>query len=292
MLRRKGSLLIFAIWVLVLFAVLSAALYRIISAQINVAKALEERLISQYLAKAAYAYAQRQILLDDTAYDSLCELGKEEEIELGQGKAVYRIADEQGKININAKSAAKDGEKKELLTKIFSRLPGIEEGVDREDIGKAIVAYSTSTEKKDRYFQVKEEILLIEEITEEKFNRFKDYITVYGSGEVNINTASEEVLTILLGIDEEDDIDEIKDYRTGPDGEEGTEDDTPFETEANITGGAGLGSDVANVLVGKQLLGVSSDTYCLEVNTTVFNRPAMRYNIVFDKEGIKRWQEY
>ena len=53
-----------------------------------------------------------------------------------------------------------------------------------------------------RPFKVKEEILLVEGMDKEKFEQFKDLITVYGDGKVNINTASEGVLK-ALGLEEE-----------------------------------------------------------------------------------------
>lgn len=54
-----------------------------------------------------------------------------------------------------------------------------------------------------------------------------DLVTVYGEGLINLNTASLQVLVAIPGLREET-ARAIIDYRSGPDGEEGTEDDEPF----------------------------------------------------------------
>ncbi|MFH1282001.1 MAG: hypothetical protein ABIH91_04740, partial [Candidatus Omnitrophota bacterium] len=53
-----------------------------------------------------------------------------------------------------------------------------------------------------RPFSTINEVLLVKEITKDKFLLFKDLITVYGAGKVNINTVSKTVL-MALGLDEE-----------------------------------------------------------------------------------------
>ena len=59
---------------------------------------------------------------------------------------------------------------------------------------------------------------------------FKDLFTTISSGRININTADTNVLQMIPGVDEAT-AENIVKLRAGPDGEEGTADDTPF---ANI----------------------------------------------------------
>jgi type II secretory pathway component PulK len=55
----------------------------------------------------------------------------------------------------------------------------------------------------------------------------KDVFTTFSSGKININTADANVLQLIPGMDTTTAQDIIK-YRAGPDGQEGTDDDTPF----------------------------------------------------------------
>ena len=66
----------------------------------------------------------------------------------------------------------------------------------------------------------------------------KDIFTPISSGSININTADENVLQMIPGVDENTAQNIIK-FRNGPDGMEGTEDDTPFQTPQQLVS-AGL----------------------------------------------------
>ena len=66
----------------------------------------------------------------------------------------------------------------------------------------------------------------------EIFDRLKDYITIYGDGKVNINTASKEVL-LSLGLDKIL-VDKILFFRKGEDDIQFTQDDNVFEAVFEI----------------------------------------------------------
>lgn len=55
----------------------------------------------------------------------------------------------------------------------------------------------------------------------------RDVFTTFSSGQVNLNTADATVLQLIPGMDAES-VQSILKFRAGPDGVEGTEDDTPF----------------------------------------------------------------
>jgi general secretion pathway protein K len=87
-------------------------------------------------------------------------------------------------------------------------------------------------EAKDAVFEILEELLLVRGIREDSFQKIKDYLTVYGSGRININTVSKPVL-LALGLS--DDITgKILNFRSGEDGILGTDDDNVFDQTANI----------------------------------------------------------
>lgn len=87
-------------------------------------------------------------------------------------------------------------------------------------------------EAKDAEFEVLEEVLLVNGMDEDIFERLKDYITIYGDGKVNINTASKTVL-LALGLGG-DIVYKILFFRYGEDKILGTPDDGIVTSHATI----------------------------------------------------------
>lgn len=69
-------------------------------------------------------------------------------------------------------------------------------------------------------------------------NAFVNLFTTLGTGRINVNTVSADVLQ-LVGFDEVQ-AQEIVAYRTGYDGVEGTEDDTPYTSPGQLAGALGV----------------------------------------------------
>jgi len=127
------------------------------------------------------------------AYDTWDELSQEENVSLCANNS-YRyffadknssldaaeIIDESALINLNLASAD-----------VLARLPGMD-----NELAQAIVNSGL------RPFSAINEVLLVKEISKDKFLLFKDLVTVYGQGKININTASK-VTLLALGLDEE-----------------------------------------------------------------------------------------
>ena len=61
----------------------------------------------------------------------------------------------------------------------------------------------------------------------------RDVFTPFSSGKININTADATVLHTIPGVDATA-ADEIIKYRAGPDGQDGTDDDTPFQNPGQL----------------------------------------------------------
>jgi general secretion pathway protein K len=74
----------------------------------------------------------------------------------------------------------------------------------------------------------------------------KDVFTPFSSGKINLNTAGLTVLGLIPGMDTAS-AQAIVKYRAGPDGAEGTEDDTPF-ININQAAAAGVSPQAAQVL--------------------------------------------
>lgn len=63
-------------------------------------------------------------------------------------------------------------------------------------------------------------------------------------GKLNVNTADRKTLMLIPGMDENT-VDQVLRQRAGPDGQDGTEDDAPFENPAQIMGGlGGMGGNI------------------------------------------------
>ena len=90
--------------------------------------------------------------------------------------------------------------------------------------------------KKDANYESLDELLLVEGMTKERYERLLDYITVYGGGRVNINTASSAVLG-ALGLEDEC-VEKILAVRRGKDGIDGSLDDhifyKPFDVAVEV----------------------------------------------------------
>ncbi len=81
-------------------------------------------------------------------------------------------------------------------------------------------------EAKDAPYECLEELYLVKGINAEIFDKIKDFVTPFGEGAVNINTAPKEVLWALSR--DQYLADKIIKYRAGPDQDEGTSDDRFF----------------------------------------------------------------
>jgi general secretion pathway protein K len=176
---------------------------------------------------------------------------EEEEYEeygpLGGIRKVYGMMDEERKININMRKLTRtrkttlqtrreyrailgrllpepDGE--EALTK-DELIDGIIDWQDADPIGNAENSYYEGLERpyksKNKDFEFTEELLLVRGVTRTLFDKIKDYITVYGEGKVNVNTAPAEVLIAIIPNPEI--VNSIIKDRSGPDNVEGTDDD-------------------------------------------------------------------
>lgn len=150
----------------------------------------------------------------------------------------YGLVDEERKINVNIADQY-------ILTRLFSRLSGLDERqrqslvrvlINWREIGQTQLEgfysddYYENLEypysSKDAEFELLDELLLLEGMTEELWEQLLSLITIYGDGFVNINTAPLDVL-VALGL-EEDVARKVIAVRRGEDGLEATPDDHIF----------------------------------------------------------------
>lgn len=275
---KRSSILVVALWALIILSFLSAAIGNLVFSQIRFTNFFIRASVSLPLAKAAYYDAIYERAQDKTEFDTEKKLSKEREREFENNNAYkYSFQDEEAKININ-----------NITSEILKKLPGLD-----EDLAEAIL-------KSERMpFQFKEEILLIDGVTKDKFNLFKDLITVYGEGKVNINTTSVLELS-LLGL-EDDLISIIMRYRreyAGKDGEKGTDDDGAFLSVDSMLSELRKFDMLTlrqeqELLSIKNSLTVKSKVLRLNVSTKAMGKPGNSYSMVIDttNDKILSWNE-
>lgn len=217
--NKKGTILIVSFWIMAILSIFAIILTHRLSFQI---KLLRNRLLEEkafYIAKAGVerVLAERQQALNtpgafyadsfDSTWFNSKELFKEQNF--GEGKFsvensetpdFYGMSDENARININKAPA---NTLKELLKQI-----GL-----KDEASDALAVSIVDWRDKNSGFDAIEEILLVKDMTSDIFygkdsdgngiidlkeKGLKEYITVYGSGIININTASGVVLSAVL----------------------------------------------------------------------------------------------
>ena len=255
--QQSGTILILALWSLGLLTIFALTLGGMVRQKIALFSRLEERNKLHLLAEAGIKKAI-VILNQDLTSNKMNRCNKEKDfgaIQLDNGvcevsyeyndgkifhpQKCYGIVDEESKININKADVSvlknliksilgwQDSDAKNLAASIIDwREYGESEmtGFYSEDY-YANLEYPYSP--KNSYFEIIDELLLVKGMTEDILQKLSPYITVYGDGKINLNTAPRLVLT-AMGL-QEGLVDKILSVRRGPDGIEATEDDVIFQ---------------------------------------------------------------
>jgi general secretion pathway protein K len=264
----KGSILIISLWSVCLLSTLAVILGSQVRQKITLIKRLDERdktyLIADAGVKRAISEIKKQqenrfhalnqswsnntaafkdITVGDGKFSVSYELftsNQKDTLEMG-----YGMIDEESKISINKADS-------NVLQRLF-RVLGFEDTF-AQDLAFSIIDWRDADsqlsvplgsaedsfyrnlaypyEAKDGDFEVLEELLLVKGITNDIFGKIKNYITVYGSGKININTASGVVL-FAIGLSRET-IEKIISYRNGKDGIAATQDDNIFQDPQDV----------------------------------------------------------
>lgn len=262
--RQHGMVLVLALWVLSILAAFALSMGVSIRQKAMLVSRIEKREALHFIAQngvqkarialidffhkvkdrqtaeaKVYQYNNpeifRSIAVDDGAADVFYEnydLGVEEPLVL------YGVEDEERKLNINTAS-------QQELKRLFIIALGFTEEM-ATDLANAIVDWRTeldqsivgfygeqyyqrltfSYEPKKAPFEKLEELLLVKGMNQPLYDYIKRFLTIYGDGRVNINTAPKAVL-FALGLSAEV-IDLIVSARHGPDGFPATPDDFIF----------------------------------------------------------------
>jgi len=257
--------LIVVVWVISVLSILAAALGSRSAFALQVADRFDQQLQASYVALGGVQHAL-MVLARDPSPDSVGfgdEWTDNESLfarqplgdgtftisyvtleEGGTSMTHYGLADEERKLNLNTASEAilhafiQDTGRVEAgpaLAIAQAILDWRDEDQDPHPMGAENFYYqglSPGYKSKDGPFESVEELLLVKGVSPALFARLAPYLTVYGSGGVNINTAARPVLR-ALGLSETG-IKGIVFYRAGEDNREGTADDRAIGATAAI----------------------------------------------------------
>jgi general secretion pathway protein K len=263
--KQQGFVLIFALWVLGFLTVLAVGVASGIRQKIVVLQKLDQRSRMSHIQEAAVKYAasyiRNQLSLFNQTYNATVKTTLHNnpqafsQFNLGEDTAwmsytlndkieYFGVIDEERKININMTTA-------NILTRLLEKVWGekpddarrsAETILDWRQFGESQLIgffsdeYYRSLEypysKKNSPYESLDELLLVRGMTKEKYQKLIKYVTIYGEGRININTAPMEVL-YALGL-EEALIMKIVEARQGQDNLEATADDHVFSKTFDV----------------------------------------------------------
>lgn len=331
-LSGTGSILVMVLWSLCLLATFAVCLGYGVRQKLMLVHRLEERDSLRFIAEAGVKKAIVEIKKEERkSYDSLGDewssnIADFKDIGIAEGTVNvcydymdesgladirYGIIDEERKININTATMT-------TLRRFFRVALGFEQ-MEAQDMAASIIDWrdkdselsvpsgsaedqeyrnlSYPYESKDGDFEVPEEMLLVKGVTAELFAGMKDYITVYGAGKININTASKVVL-LALGL-REDMVDSIISFRNGADKIAGTLDDGIFTSITDVPMVLGRLCALGDAEISKisvlldTAASTTSDNFTIKSLAHLNKRKNMlEVDCVIDRDGkILHWQE-
>lgn len=232
--KNQGMVLILALWILSILAVFAGLSGMRVRQKIAMVSRLEKRDEVHYIAQTGVQLARA--LLTNRLRDSSGLNVEAMAFVFQQPEVFQKVASDNGSVQVSYLNydsgitspvrmfGVQDEERKLNLNtasdKELARLLSVAAGLDEdsaEDIAHAIVDWRSEQDQQisgfygDEYysrlnfpydpkkapFEVLEEVLLVKGMNPMVFERVRDFLTVYGDGQININTASEPVLQAL-----------------------------------------------------------------------------------------------
>ncbi len=271
---ERGAILYVAVGALLVLSILALGVTSSVLQELKLVAVLTDSNTSFYIPYSVIK-AMKIVFSNDrtpsaiTLYDL-----RDRSIAFADKTAEVKFYDEQDRVNIDL--ASKD---------ILSRLPGL---IGNDDLMDEIFNANIA---------VKEELLLLNGMTEEIYKGFKDLVTTVAHHGININTAAPERLH-LIGIDD-DLAGKIQDFRAGEDGQEQTEDDGYFPDTGQIIPllepyGLSAGQkDLIKLLVTNMLLTTTSDYIRFDITVKKGQKRLRTFEVVCNLTtgAIVSWAE-
>lgn len=243
---NQGSILVAVIWVVSLLSIFAVFISYAVQGKILLVGRMQDNEEIHFIAEAGVKRALLQLAIDKytVPFTNLSlDCGNNptvfKDIPIGRGSVnvgsalVYGFTDEEQRLNVNTCDC-------ESLSRLLEWAGELNESaakrvalaiIDYRDVGnvtvdglsKDAVYQASGCPVKKAPFETLPELRLVLGVTPALYSKIKDYLTVYGLSQVNINTTPSYMFS-LLGLDEGL-IRKILSFRAGPDGQEGTDDD-------------------------------------------------------------------
>ena len=296
--RNRGSILVICLWTLAVLAILGMGLTGLVFQEIRSAAAISRLYASLPVAEAVVRSVFYEREKDPTpGYDTMDELTKDHTFTIcGNDENKYYFADKKiskDSVEVIDESALVNLNTASLDT--LKKLPGLDEDLADKIANSGLRPYSSINE-----------VLLIEGLTVDKLKLFKDMVTVYGEGKVNINTASKPVL-VCLGLDEEladkilsfrkeHKIEPAKDADGNPvvkEDEYGFSSVSKMVSDLNSSSGLSLRQE-QDLIAAQSYLTVKSEYLRLNIIPQINNKAGTHYAAVIfpAKKKVFSWKEY
>lgn len=188
-----GSVMVLVLWAVIFLALLTAAVSSHVAARMRLALSLEDSFKAQAVAERVLEETVTILQNDATpAYDALDE----------PWATTFELVDEERYVNLNSASSA-------MLVSLFQAVGELPAG-DAQALAKSLVAWRSDAEGRDdgskiaeacsdfhmdfgckgSPFESLEELLWHQEISPFLFEKLCKELTLFGSGRVNVNTAT------------------------------------------------------------------------------------------------------
>ncbi|GAB4346848.1 MAG: hypothetical protein Kow0099_28440 [Candidatus Abyssubacteria bacterium] len=218
---RSGVAILAALGVLAILGILASAFLAFMRLEQAFAMRDAHQLKAHYLAVAGVQNAIALLEADDPDIDALTDswwLGNAPDpMPMGEGGYTLTISDESARLNVISAPP-------QALSAML--------GGDKEAVASLVNFRSAFTP-----FSVED--FVGANLGAEAYSRLIALGTVHGDGRVNVNTANADVLAALPGMDNET-AQRIVDFRNGPDGIEGTNDDFVFAAPSDLAKTPGI----------------------------------------------------
>jgi len=278
--NEKGAALILVVLIVSIIVAVTMELNASSRANIYEAANFRDRVKTLYIAKSGFNAAGAMLLRDNNNYDSLNEIWSRTEVlspysaQLfdGEGHCVLIIEDESGRIPVHkiVNGSAYNEQYRDILARFLS-LPEFD--LDKEQVESIIASIKdwldsdedvSARGAESQYYQTLsqpykakngaldslDELLLVKGITPEIFfgadgkPGIRDFLTVYGEGQININTAPKLVLRALSADMTAERADAIDNYRRDP---ANTLSDLKWYTKVDSMSGVALAENLISV---------------------------------------------
>ena len=239
---NSGVVLVIVLLMIAVIVTVTVELVRTSRAQYYEAANMRDQVRTMYIAKSGFYRAQAVLAEDTNNYDGLFEKWAKSDVISAQSSALFedgyftaQVEDESGKLPVNklVSGSSFNQAVKDALSRLLARPEYKLDQRQIADIVNQIKDYidtdteATGAEKgtaepagyKNGPLESLDELLAVKGVTEALFYGTKEnpgiakYLTVYGDGKININTAPRAVLKALAADISDDAVAKMEDFR-------------------------------------------------------------------------------